>query len=160
LDLPLLKERILCAGHTVMEVENTVNRLYRAGVLEHVVASVSLARAQSRKMYIMGQVGAPGAYDITQPVTALQAIAIAGGENRDLADLTSVILISKDINGKPIGRRLDLKKTLDVGDMGSEILVKPYDVLYVPRTYIGDVRLFMDQYISTISQFKSFVESF
>jgi polysaccharide biosynthesis/export protein len=160
LDLPLLKERILCAGHTVMEVENTVNRLYRAGVLEHVVASVSLARAQSRKMYVMGQVGAPGAYDLTQPVTALQAIAIAGGESRDSADLTSVILISKDINGKPIGRRLDLKKTLDVGDMGSEILVKPYDVLYVPRTYIGDVRLFMDQYISTISQFKSFVESF
>jgi polysaccharide biosynthesis/export protein len=93
-------------------------------------------------------------------VTALQAIAIAGGEVRDFADLTSVILISKDINGKPIGRRLDLKKTLDVGDMGSEILVKPYDVLYVPRTYIGDVRIFMDQYITTISQFKSFIESF
>jgi len=160
IDLPLLKDRILCAGHTVSEVENTVNRLYRAGVLEHVVASVALSKAQSRKMYIMGEVGAPGAYDITQPVTALQAIAIAGGEVRLTADLTSVILISRDINGKPIGRRLDLKRILDVGDMGPAILVKPYDVLYVPRTYISDVRIFMDQYIATISQIKSFVDSF
>jgi polysaccharide export outer membrane protein len=158
-DLPLLKERVLCAGHTIVEVENTVNRLYRQGVLEHVVASVSLASARSRRFYIMGEVGAPGAYEITQPITILQAIALAGGENKLTADLTSVILISKDINGKPIGRRLDVKRILDVGDMGSSILIKPYDVIYIPRTYISDLRIFMDQYISTISGIKSFVQS-
>ena len=67
------------------------------------------------------------------------------------------MLISRNIHGKPIGRRLDLKRVLDVGDMSSNILVKPYDVLYVPRTYIGDVRLFMDQYIGVISQAVQFV---
>jgi polysaccharide biosynthesis/export protein len=160
IDLPLLKDRILCVGHTVREVENTVNRLYRDGILDHVVASVSLGKAQSRKMYVMGQVGAPGAYDINQPVTALHAIAMAGGPLNDSADLTSVILISKDIEGKPIGRRLDLKRILDVGDMSAAILVKPYDILYVPQTYIRDMRIFMDQYIGVISQFKAFFDSF
>jgi polysaccharide export outer membrane protein len=99
----------------------------------------------------------PGAYDLKQPVTALQAIALAGGTITDQADLTSVILISKDVHGKPIGRRLDLKRTLDVGDMGAAILVKPYDVLYVPRTYIGDVQLFMRQYVATVAQVGSLV---
>jgi polysaccharide biosynthesis/export protein len=160
LDLPLLKDRVLAAGHTVREVEDTINRLYRTKVLPYIVVSLSLSKAQSRKVYVMGQVVSPGAYQIDQPITALQAIAMAGGEVHDFADLTSVILISKDINGRPIGRRLDLKKTLDMGDMGSEILVKPYDVLYVPRTYVGDLRLFMDQYISTITQFKSLIDSF
>ena len=153
IDMPLLKDRILATGHTIREVENTVNRLYNAGPLEHAVASVSLQTAQSRKVYVLGEVKNPGAYDIKQPVTALHAISMAGGEITDTADLTSVILISKNIYGKPIGRRLDLKSILDVGDMSSAILIKPYDVLYVPKTYIRDVRIFMDQYVRTISDF-------
>jgi len=152
IDLPLLKERILCAGHNITEVENTANRLYRAGPLKNAVVSMSLVRAKSRKVYVLGQVQKPGGYDIEQPITALQALALAGGHISDNADLTSVILISKDVYGKPIGRRLDLKKILDVGDMTSAILVKPYDVLFVPRTYIGDVRLFMEQYVRTVAE--------
>jgi protein involved in polysaccharide export with SLBB domain len=157
IDLPLLKERIMAVGHTVREVENTINERYTAGPLKHVVASLSLLQAQSRKVYVLGEVQKPGAYDLKQPITALQAIALAGGSITDQADLTSVILISKDVHGKPIGRRLDLKKTLDVGDIASAILVKPYDVLYVPRTYIGDVQLFMRQYMATVAQMASLV---
>lgn len=156
-DLPLLSERVLAAGHTVPEVEKTINRLYKKSVLSHAVASLSLKQASSRKFYVLGQVGSPGAYPIDQPITALHAIAMAGGHNPDTADLTSVILISKDINGKPIGRRLDLKKVFDVGEMSSTIMVKPYDVLYVPRTYISDLRLFMDQYIGVASQAVQFI---
>jgi polysaccharide export outer membrane protein len=122
-----------------------------------VVASLSLQAAQSRKVYVLGQVHSPGAYDITQPITALHAIALAGGEITDTADLTSVILVSKDAAGKPIGRRLDLKRTLDVGDMASAMLVKPYDVIYVPNTYIRDVRIFMEQYVQTVSDIASLI---
>ena len=149
IDLPMLKERIIAVGQTIPDVESTVNRLYRMGELKNVVASLSLSRARSRKVYIMGEVNIPGAYRIRQPITALQALALAQGPKTDLADLTSVILISKDINGKPIGRRLDLKRVLDVGDMASAIMVKPYDVIYVPRTYISDVNLFMNQYFGS-----------
>lgn len=159
IDLPLLTDRILCAGHTVPEVENTVNRLYRRGVLEHVVVSISLGSALSRKVYLMGEVLTPGAFDIAQPITALHAIALAGGEKTDTADMTSVILISKDAQGKPFGRRLDLKRILDVGDMSSAILVKPYDVLYVPKTYIRDVRIFVEQYLATVTDVNALVKS-
>lgn len=156
IDMPLVSDRILAAGYTVGEVESTLNRVYRAGPLKHVVVSVALKEAKSRKVYIMGEVGSPGAYEIKQPITAMHALALAGGQNADTADLTSVILISKDIYGKPIGRRLDLKRMLDVGDMGSAILVKPYDVLYVPKTYIQDLNLFVDQYLRVIAGVKAF----
>lgn len=157
LDLPMMKERVLAAGHTVKEVEDTVNRLYRQTALKNVVASVALTKVNSRKFYIMGEVGSPGAFTISQPITILQAIALAGGVNPGTGDMTSVMLISKNIYGKPIGRRIDLKRLLDVGDMSGSILIKPYDVIYVPKTYIQDVRLFMDQYIATISDAVSFV---
>ena len=156
IDLPLLKERILAAGYTVSDVERKVNQSY-AGVLEHVIASLSLDQARSRRVYVLGQVRNPGAYDIRQPITALHALSLAGGHIPETADLTSVILISKDISGKPIGRRLDLKKILDVGDMSPAILVKPYDVIYVPKTYIRDMRLFMEQYFATVADFAGLV---
>lgn len=158
IDLPLIRDRVLCAGQTIPDIERTINKLYRDGILEHAVVSVALAQANSRKFYALGEVGSQGAFDITQPITALHALAIAGGGTEN-SDLTSVILISKDINGKPIGRRLDLKKILDVGDMSSAIMVKPYDVLYVPRTYIRDVRLFIDQYLAAILDFKAFANT-
>lgn len=157
-DLPLLKDRVLCAGHTIGEVENTANRLYRDGPLKHVLVSMSVKAAKSRKVYILGQVKSPGGYEISQPITALQALALAGGELTNNADLTSVILISKNVYGKPIGRRLDLKKILDVGDMGSAILVKPYDVLYVPRTYVSDLNLFVSQYVGVVSGIIAFAQ--
>jgi protein involved in polysaccharide export with SLBB domain len=156
IDLPLLKERILAAGYTVADVERKINQSYR-GVLDHVVASLSLEQARSRRVYVLGQVRNPGAYDIRQPITALHALSLAGGHIPETADLTSVILISKDINGKPIGRRLDLKKILDVGDMSPAILVKPYDVIYVPKTYIRDMRVFMEQYFATVADFTGLV---
>ncbi len=155
IDLPLIRDRVLCAGQTIPDIERTVNKLYRDGVLEHAVVSVALAQANSRKFYVLGDVVAGGAFDITQPITAVHALAMAGGANVN-ADLTSVILISKDINGKPIGRRLDLKKVFDVGDMSSAIMIKPYDVLYVPRTYIADLRVFIDQYLAAITDLKAF----
>ena len=157
IDMPLLKERIIAVGQTVPDVEATINRLYRMSELKNVVASLALNTAKSRKVYILGEVTTPGAYDIRQPITALQALALAGGPKTDVADLTSVILVSKDINGKPIGRRLDLKRVLDVGDMTSAIMVKPYDVIYVPRTYIADLDLFMVQYFSVAQQVSAFL---
>ena len=159
IDLPLLKDRILASGNTISDIERTVNRAYRQGELKQVVASLALSSAKSRKFYVLGEVAAPGAYDIRQPITAIHALAMAGGHIRDSADLTSVILISKDIHGRPIGRRLDLKRLFDVGDMSSAIMVKAYDVLYVPKTYIMDLRLFMDQYIATASQIANFVST-
>ncbi len=155
IDLPLIRDRVLCAGQTIPDIERTINKLYRDGILEHAVVSVALAVANSRKFYVLGEVTGQGAFDITQPITALHALAMAGGA-LETADLTSVILISKDINGKPIGRRLDLKKILDVGDMSSAIMIKPYDVLYVPRTYVTDLRLFIDQYLTAILDIKAF----
>ena len=103
IDMPLLKERVLAAGHTVPDVEWTVKRLYGLSELKDAVITLSLQAAKSGKVYVLGQVNQPGAYEIRQPITAMQALALAGGHKTDTADLTSVILISKDIYGKPIG---------------------------------------------------------
>ena len=157
IDLPLMRDRIVAVGKTVAQVEKEVNWNYRRDALKNVVTSVGLTQARSRKVYILGQVKNPGAYDLPQPITPLQALALAGGQIPELADMTSVILVSQNVYDKPIGRRLDLKKMLDDGDMSSAILVKPYDVIYVPKTYIADLRVFMDQYFRTVTDVAGFL---
>ena len=159
IDMPLLRERILASGSVISDVENTVNRLYGSGELKGVICSLALEAAKSRKVFVMGEVNTPGAYEIRQPITALQAVALAGGHKSDIADLTSVILISRNVYGKPIGRRLDLKRIVDIGDMSSAILVKPYDVIFVPRTYVSDLNLFMLQYFSVAQGVADFAET-
>lgn len=157
IDLPMVADRVLAAGYTVSEVERTVSRLYQESEGPHVSASLTLYTAASRFCYVLGEVQNPGAYPIRQPITVLHAIALSGGHNSRTADLTSVILISKNIYGKPIGRRLDLKRILDVGDMSPAILVKPYDVIYVPKTYVADLRIFMDQYFRSVADVVDFI---
>ena len=157
IDLPLVEDRVLAAGYTISEVERTVSRLYQKTEGAHVTASLTLYTAASRFFYVLGEVQSPGSYAIRQPITVLHAIALAGGHRSTSADLTSVILISKNIYGKPIGRRIDVKRILDVGDMSPAMLVKPYDVIYVPKTYVTDVRIFMDQYFRSIAEVADFV---
>jgi polysaccharide export outer membrane protein len=43
--------------------------------------------------------------------------------------------------------------------MSAAILVKPYDVIYVPKTYVRDLRVFMEQYFATIAEVASFVNT-
>ena len=50
-----------------------------------------------------------------------------------------------------------LKRTLDVGYVACAVLIKPYHVLFVPKTFIRDVRVFMDQYVGTVAQIAQLV---
>ena len=55
IDLPLMRERIMAVGHTVREVESTINERYTLGPLKHVVASLSLAASQFSESICAGR---------------------------------------------------------------------------------------------------------
>ena len=150
----------MCAGHTVREVENTINRLYTVRAAG-ACGSLLFARLSQVAQVLCARRcrQSAGPSPTLSPSRPCTLSPWQGGTNRDTADLTSVILISKNIYGKPIGRRLDLKRILDVGDLGSNIMIKPYDVIYVPRTYISDLNLFITQYLNAITNIKAFADN-
>ena len=77
ISLPLAGE-LQAAGRTPKELSDEIR-----GKLERFIeapeVTVMLAESQSKRYYVLGQVEAPGEYDINQPVTVVQAIARAGG---------------------------------------------------------------------------------
>jgi protein involved in polysaccharide export with SLBB domain len=66
------------SGHTLAEVQETVQKVLRANYRD-VSADVSLLRLRSVRVYVVGDVAQPGAYDISSLSTPLNALFAAGG---------------------------------------------------------------------------------
>ncbi len=119
-------------------VERTQDRLREPEV------SVLVAQTADLKVYVMGEVRVPGIVPYREGLTPLQAIADRGGF-LDTARVDSVLRLSAG-EEEYQGTRLDLAQALRSG-APEEVQLRPGDVLYVPRTFIGDVNAFVRLYI-------------
>jgi protein involved in polysaccharide export with SLBB domain len=69
---------VLVSGHTLAEVQETVQKILRVNYRD-VSADVSLSRLRTVRVYVVGEVVDPGAYDISSLSTPLNALFQAGG---------------------------------------------------------------------------------
>ena len=69
---------LLVSGKNLGEVQQAVQRALRAAFRE-VSADVSLSRVRTVRVYVVGDVAEPGAYDISSLSTPLNALFAAGG---------------------------------------------------------------------------------
>jgi protein involved in polysaccharide export with SLBB domain len=69
---------VLVSGHTLAEVQQTVQKILRVNYRD-VSADVSLSRLRTVRVYVVGEVMEPGAYDISSLSTPLNALFQAGG---------------------------------------------------------------------------------
>ena len=69
---------VLVSGRTLGDVQQEVQRVLRTQFRD-VSADVSLQRLRSVRVYVVGNVASPGAYDVSSLSTPLNALFIAGG---------------------------------------------------------------------------------
>jgi protein involved in polysaccharide export with SLBB domain len=108
------------------------------------VVSVIVAELGPRRVYVGGEVRIPGPVVYREGMTPLQAIMDRGGFT-EVARIDSVLhLTVKDDSYQ--ATRLDLSRNVDQG--GPELqTLNVYDVIYVPRSFIGDANAFVRLYI-------------
>jgi polysaccharide export outer membrane protein len=106
---------------------------------------VAVRQFSPLKVYVAGEVNRPGAQALTGPVTALQAIVEAGGRQPS-GEMRNVLILRRGLNDKPIYIVRDLAADLD-GTAINDILLKPFDVVVVPKTAVANVRDILDQYV-------------
>ncbi|HIJ63186.1 MAG TPA: sugar transporter [Rhodospirillaceae bacterium] len=140
--LQLIGEQAV-AGRTPHELETALRSKY-TGELKQPEIAVIVRGFGGQKAYVDGEVGRPGMVDLTGGMTALQALAQSGGA-KTTGELDEVILIRR-VDGKPVAVPLDLAKALDGKDLGQDVQLRPYDVLFVPRSAIANLNTFIDQY--------------
>ncbi len=99
-----------------------------------------------QKVFVDGEVGRPGVVDLNGPKTVFQVIAEAGGL-KDTARTSDILVIRRGEGAKPVLLASNLEAILRKSPTGEELMLRPYDIVYVPRSKIANVNRWIDQYI-------------
>ena len=133
------------AGLTPAELENKLVELY-TGELASPRINVIVQTHAPQRFYIGGEIGNKGTQDIHGTINLLQAIQLAGGLTAE-ARPGQVVLIRADADGMPTGRTFNLKQLQSGGGEAYNTVVRPNDVIYVPRAKIINFGTWVDRYI-------------
>ncbi len=107
------------------------------------------------RVMVLGEVEEPGLYLMEPNLTVMEVILKAGSYNPDTAKITSVILARGGV-GEPMIKRLDLKKMITKGDSSDNLIIKPGDLIYVPKTIIADLKFFKEIIYDYVNTFYAF----
>jgi protein involved in polysaccharide export with SLBB domain len=133
------------AGRTPEEVSQELRERY-AGYLTQPDVTVIVRGFGSQKAFVGGEVKSPSMINIDGRMTLADAVFQAGGA-LDTAALSSVILIRAKTGGRDV-YRVDLDGGLEGEDPVP--VLRPYDVVYVPKSFIAQVGMYVDLYINRI----------
>ncbi len=125
-------------GLTEAEAEARMNEKL-AEVIRNPRVQVRLVQkgiTRPMNFYIFGEVKNPNKYPLTKRLTLLQAISIGGGHS-DIADLRKVVVI-RQRGETPVVKVANLETVLVSGDLTADILLEDNDIVFVPRSKIGD----------------------
>jgi protein involved in polysaccharide export with SLBB domain len=142
--LPFVDD-VKVAGKTPQEVDVDLTQRYR-GELAVPDVSVIVQGFGGQRIYVGGEVGGEGVHPLVGGLTLYQAIDQAGGF-LDTAHRRQVIVIRKGPDGRPTGHSIDLRQVEHGTEPEKDILLQPYDIVYVPKSKIANVNLFIQQYI-------------
>lgn len=96
------------------------------------------------RVYVLGEVASQGIYRLKDAHDLLAALSIAGGTTRVAVDSDVKIIRGYLENpDKPIIVSANYDEILKQGDVEQNIALKDGDVIYVPRTVIGDINEFI-----------------
>jgi protein involved in polysaccharide export with SLBB domain len=99
-----------------------------------------------RRIYVLGEVKSPGVYAFpprVQNLSLLDALTRAGGFTKFAVGSSSKI-IRGDIE-RPLILAADIDRMLEKGDITQNIPLKDQDIVFVPRSFIGDANDWMDK---------------
>jgi polysaccharide biosynthesis/export protein len=140
-----LVHEVKADGLTPEELRRTLVELYSPKISKPEIAVIPRS-FNEQKVYVDGEVAKPGLVPLTRRMTALQAIAQAGGL-KDTARRNEVLLIRRGAENRPVSLLVNLEKVLDGSDPGQDITLAPADIVFIPRSAIANVNVWVDQYI-------------
>ena len=125
---------VLVSGYSLGEVQQVVQKAIGTQYRD-TSADVSVARLRTVRIYVVGEVEQPGAYDISSLSTALNALVAAGGATRqgslralrhmrgkqELEDIDTYDLLLRGVS--PDARKLENGDTLLVPPVGPQVTV-------------------------------------
>lgn len=139
--LPLIPPQ-MAAYRTAPELEQALAAAYSSQLLRPQVMVV--VRAQPLKVFVGGEVGKPGVYDMPGDIDSLRAIIEAGGFLPS-SKRSQVVIIRRGHDGRPMMRTVNLDKPFKDAGHADLVPLRRFDIVYVPRTGLAELGAFMTQ---------------
>lgn len=143
---------VIAAGLTPMELQKNIIALLSADLkLPRVV--VNIVEVAGNVVHVIGRVERPGSYPAGPFVTVMQAVTAAGGLSNDAAR-NSVLLFHRDGAHTVAVSRIRLDRLLK-GDDLADAVVGRFDIIFVPRSTIGNLNIFTQQFLAPVGSMLS-----
>ena len=134
-------------GVTVRALGDTLQKRYTDQGLRNPLVTVLLRKAIGQRVYVGGEVGTPRMVGFEGRLTLTQALFEAGGL-KGTAQLDSVLVLRDAGDGGPAYMTVSVAE--DALRDGGDVMLQPYDVIFVPKSPIAKVNEFVEQYLSKI----------
>ena len=148
ISLPLIQP-IMAADRSTAEVQAAVSRAYE-DILVDSRMSVAVKTAQPLKVFVGGEVEKGGVYDMPGDINALQAIIQAGGF-KTTARRDKVVIIRRGPDGRAMMKIADMRAGIFEPDTVDPVPLRRFDIIYVPRSSVSELGLFIQQYIRDLT---------
>lgn len=133
---------VIAAGLTPMELQRSLMGLLAAD-MRAPRATVEVTYMTGNLVHVLGRVERPNSVPVSAFMTVSQAVAAAGGFSNDAAR-NSVLLIHREGAHTVAVRRLRMDRVLK-GESFVDPPVGRFDIVYVPRSTVGNVSVFLNQ---------------
>lgn len=109
---------------------------------------VSVSSSSARMVYVTGEITSPRPISMEHGVIRVLDAVLQAGGTLDTAELNKILLIRCNENQQPDVYAVNLKNILN--GVEPNFTLRPYDIVYVPKTFIANVATFVQQYIHSI----------
>ncbi len=124
-------------GLSPLELNNRIIERYSKH-LNNAEIKVIVNGFNGQTIYVAGEIYRPGEIIMTGKLNALQAIFSSGGFKDD-AKIAEVVIMSRGPDNKPVARKVNLKKALKGKLLEDEYLLRPFDIVYIPKTRVSKI---------------------
>jgi protein involved in polysaccharide export with SLBB domain len=139
-----LVDEVVAEGRTTAELTEHLQNAYSTELRDPEI-SVNVVSMAAR-VYVDGHVEKPGEYPWSRQVTAMQAVALAGGL-RETATSKHLIVVRRAAGGEQQVFDIDLEQVAEGTGNSRDMFLAPYDTVYVPPSRVADVNKWVDQYL-------------
>lgn len=96
--------------------------------------TVNIEQVVNSRILILGEVRYPGVYTLGRETTALDALAMAGGQL--ISSLLWDVKVVRGNMANPTLININLERAMKQGDLSQNVLLQSGDIVFVPKTFV------------------------
>ncbi len=136
---------------TPSQLETTVSEASAARLRQPIV-SLAITEARAARIIVGGAVQRPGVYPLSARASVLEAVMLAGGFSPE-SRMDQVVVLRQRPDQTAMLRTVDLRRFVETGDTRNAVALASEDMIFVPRSRIAEVNLWIDQYVNRLLPF-------